>query len=231
MSTPLLRAKHSKKVVAEEIVTHLPAPFGRFVDGSLTDAAVFAVQPRTPARCLLNTTDPDLLALLTALRDDPIRVTEEAKILWEDTSREEYESIAAADLPADPSEAGAQLLYLNQLSQPGTTKYDPANKAAQLDWGLVTLWAELLGKVKFSADEPYERLDSARPTDLVYLDTITGLDLEPALNVGADSPAKVAIIDSGGLAEVEAPSCFQKVTLSRCRPGLRTPDVLYLKSE
>lgn len=230
MTVPLLRAKHSKKVVAAEIAALLPTPYGRFVDAAVTDAAVFAAQPRTPSRCLLNTTDPELHTLLEALQKSPVEVVEAAQYLWEDLEREEYESVAASDLPAVPAEAAAQLLYLNQLSQPGTSKYDPGHKAGRLSWDSVTEWAAMLQKVKLSVEEPYERLDSARPTDLVYLDTIAGLSLEATLNVGAESPAQVVVVDSGGQEDITAPDGYTSVTLSRCRPGLRSPDVVYLKS-
>lgn len=225
---PLLRTKYSKKVVASEIADHFATKYGRFVDAGVTDAIVFATQPRTSKRSVLTTVDPELAMILEAVQSHPREVVEAAQFLWDDLSREEYESVAASDLPGDGPAAAAQLLYLNQLSQPGTRKYDTKHKGNDFDWHLVDEWAQCLDGTKLLREEPFERFDQARPTDLVYLDTSAGVELEPALHVAQESSGKAAILASGG-SDTKSPEGFERFDLSRCRPGARTPDTLYLK--
>lgn len=228
---PFLRTKYSKKLLATEVAEHFSFRHGRFVDATFTDGAVLAVQGRSPKRTVINTTDTDVALLLGTLRDELDRTLSEVEFLWEDLSREEYESVSAADLPGDPAEAAAQLLYINQLSQPGTTKYDPSHRADKLSWTLVADWAARLSDMRILQEEPFERLDQARPTDLVFLDTSAGVDLAPALNVAAESPGCVAILAPGDEDPGAVPAGLSRIELTRCRPGARIPDALYLKSE
>lgn len=228
---PFLKSKYSKKLLVQEIVSHFPKRYGRFVDASTTDAAVFAAQPRSSKRSVLATTNTQLMPLLTALQDQPEQVIREAKELWEDLSREEFESIAASDLPSTGPEAAAQALYLNQLSQPGTMRYDASHRADKFSWELLQDWANALSGVKLLNEDPISRLDNARATDLVYLDTAAGIHLDTALQVSAQSHCSVVLIDSAGLSPkpAEVPDELTSVPLSRYRPGMSTKDTLFIK--
>lgn len=230
-TAPLLRVRHSKKVVADEIVAQFPK-HTRYVDGTFTDGAVLAAQPRASSRCLLNVDDMEVLTLLEQLQTNYPAVVEHAEFLWEDLSREEFESVAAADQPADEAEAAARTLYLNQLTLPGTKRFDPGNRADRFDWPSLKAWSDRLEGVKCVTAPPLELLDSARPRDLVYLDSSTGLNVEDVLRVASESAARVAVLAAGG-ADADLDSVagnFEQVELSRCRPGVRSPDVLYLKT-
>ena len=227
---PVLRVKHSKKQVAEEIAEHFNFKFSRYVDAAVTDAVVYTTQPRSPKRSVLNTVDQTTELILTVLQESPDELVTAAQHLWEDLSKEEYESIAASDPSPDPVEAAAHYLYLNQLTQPGTRTYDANHKAEKFPWDDIRLWSERLDGVKILSNQPFEMFDQARASDLVFLDTSSGIDLEPALEVAHDSPGQAAILTTGDTA-VQPPDSFRQLVLSKCRPGSRTPDVLYLKSE
>ena len=227
MVEPFIRVRHSKKAVANEIVGHLPRSFQRFIDATPTDLSVLAVQPRSPKRTVIQAPTAGLELLVEAIRTDWQAVAREAKILWQDLSREEFESVSASDLPADPTPAAAQLLYLNQLSRTGETTYDPQHRAAQYDWNLLKHWSTALDGVKIAPESALDALQAARDTDLVYVDTSAEIGLQEAAQVAQSSPGMVMLLEPAP----EEASAFDGMTahvLERKRPGLRFPDVVHV---
>lgn len=150
MLDPFIRVRHSKKAVAQDIVDLFPGSFQRFIDATPTDLSVLVTQPRSPKRTIIQAPTPELAQLIEAVQADHQAIVDEAEFLWEDLSREEYESVGASDQPTEPAAAAAHLLYLNQLSRTGTSSYDPEHRAAQFNWNLLEQWSQALNGVKIA---------------------------------------------------------------------------------
>lgn len=225
---PLLRARHSRRTVADDVVELFPEGFRRFVDTRFTDGSAFLAQPRSPKLCLLTTDCPDTANFLRALQTSPDALAAHARLLWEDTSRAEFESVHASDLPPDPAEAAARFLYLNQLTAPGTSTYAPRRQSRQFPEERLTAWATHLQGVRVLEGSAWEMFDDARPTDLLYLEA-SQEELEAALTVAADSPGRPVVVAPGPPAD-PCPAGLVLHELQRTRPGARHPDTVYLRT-
>lgn len=225
---PLLRARHSRRTVADDVVKLFPEGTRRFIDTRFTDGSTFLAQPRSPKLCLLATNCPETANFLRILQTSPDALEAHAQFLWEDTSRAEFESVYASDLPPDPAEAAARFLYLNQLTAPGTSTYAPTRQSRQFPKERLVEWAAHLRGVRVVERSAWEIFDSARPTDLLYLE-VPPEQLEGALAVATESPGRPVVVAPGPPVS-HCPSGVESYELTRTRPGARLPDTVYLRT-
>lgn len=223
---PVLRSKYSKRAVADEIADLIP-PKGvrRFVDALALDASVLPHQPRAGSRVVLNTFDTRTELFYLGLRDNPEAVIEHAQQLWGDPSKEEFTSLIMGDPSDDPAEAAAETLFLNQLSVPGTERYDSNIKPEAFNWDNLHEWSQLLQGAKITLTDEFTPLWEARKTDLVYLDTqLTRENTQDVFDTAAECHGMVILVTTGN----ESPeTSFDHVELTKCRPGNKVPDLVW----
>lgn len=213
---PVLRSKYSKRRLATEIVGCFPQGTRRYVEALTTDAAIALTQPRSAKLTLLNFTDPTLQGFYDTVTNNPEAVLAAAESLWDDTDREEVQSLQIADPPDDPAAAAALTLYLNQLTHPGTGRYD---KPRPLPAAALQACADRLTGVRTTLLDPTQVILEARPTDLVFVDTHQGLDPHTAWAAAQDSEAHVIVLAS-------AADGLPGEQLATHRPGAKDRDLL-----
>lgn len=205
------RAKHSKRINMEEIVDTIPKGTRTIVDLDTTDASLLCVKTSLPKKVTLNFLNTDTYTVFKAIQDDTEGFIDHCRNLWSDTSKEEFQSLLIADLPTGSTERAAQLYYINQLSTPGTERYQ---KPAELNETLICAWSELLSDVTLTNKPWYELIETGKKTETILVDTEQNVTYEETKPFLQDITPNLLIVGP----DVDG------VPLQKCGPGKQTPD-------
>lgn len=221
----------------------LPPRFRRYVELRTSDAALFWSQPRASKRCILNFEDQMLAEVYEAVRSSPEQVREAVSELWQDTSEEEFYSVRTMD-PADPTEAAARYLYLNQLSapwkpnrpSPDTATYAPirAERARPPQLDHLRAAADRLAGVTLTSTSALSVLEGVRAEDFLFVDADEPDDHLAYASQLAELPGTASAIlapDDGEIEEAYVSYGFSSFLLNTRRPGSKTYDRLFLNYE
>lgn len=109
---PVLKWAGGKSSLLEQLFSHFPVQFERYVEPFLGGGAVFlSLKPGTPS--IINEINPELFHLYSVIRDRPLELSRQLEFYAQQYTKEFYYQLRS-ESPEDPVKRAARTLFLNK---------------------------------------------------------------------------------------------------------------------